>query len=244
LNTDKLSLRLGAVAKYVPNGSKVADIGSDHAYLPCYLVKNNEVTFAIAGEVVAGPYQSAKKNVQAEGLEDTVSVRMGDGLEVIEPDEVDCITIAGMGGTLITNILDAGKQKLGSVTRLVLQPNINAMAIRQWFMENGWQLLAEEILEEDGKIYEVLVGEKGRPEKPYDKEQIEMELLLGPFLKKQKNQAFIKKWNLEKKNWQRIYQQLEGSAEPTAETLAKKQELLFKIQLVEEVLKDEESERT
>jgi tRNA (adenine22-N1)-methyltransferase len=244
LNTDKLSLRLGTVAKYVPNGSKVADIGSDHAYLPCYLVKNNEVTFAIAGEVVAGPYQSAKKNVQAEGLEGTVSVRMGDGLEVIELDEVDCITIAGMGGTLITNILDAGKLKLGSVTRLVLQPNINAMAIRQWFMENGWQLLAEEILEEDGKIYEVLVGEKGTPEKPYDKEQIDMELLLGPFLKKQKNQAFIKKWNLEKKNWQRIYQQLEGSAEPTAETLAKKQELFSKIQLVEEVLKDEESERT
>ncbi|MEW9049600.1 MAG: tRNA (adenine(22)-N(1))-methyltransferase TrmK [Neobacillus sp.] len=244
MNTDKLSLRLGAVAKYVPNGFKVADIGSDHAYLPCYLVKNNEVTFAIAGEVVAGPYQSAKKNVQAEGLEGIVSVRMGDGLEVIENDEVDCITIAGMGGTLITNILDAGKLKLGSVTRLVLQPNINAMAIRQWFMENGWQLIAEEILEEDGKIYEVLVGEKGTPEKPYDKEQIDMELLLGPCLKKQKNQAFIKKWNLEKKNWQRIYQQLEGSAEPTAETLAKKQELLTKIQLVEEVLKDEESERT
>jgi tRNA (adenine22-N1)-methyltransferase len=244
LNTDKLSLRLGAVAKYVPSGSKVADIGSDHAYLPCFLVKNNEVTFAIAGEVVAGPYQSAQKNVLAEGLEGTVSVRMGDGLEVIELDEVDCITIAGMGGTLITNILDAGKEKLGSVTRLVLQPNINAIAIRQWFMENGWQLIAEEILEEDGKIYEVLVGEKGNSESAYDRDQIESELLVGPFLSRERNQAFIKKWSLEKKNWQRIYQQLEGSAEPTAETLEKKQELLKKIRLVEEVLKDEESEWT
>ncbi|OLS41661.1 tRNA (adenine(22)-N(1))-methyltransferase TrmK [Bacillus sp. MRMR6] len=244
MNTDKLSVRLGTVAKYVPSGSRVADIGSDHAYLPCYLVKNNEVTFAIAGEVVAGPYQSAKKNVLAEGLEGMVSVRMGDGLEVLEPGEVDCITIAGMGGTLIISILDTGKEKLSSVTRLVLQPNINAMAIRQWFIENGWQLIAEEILEEDGKIYEVLVGEKGNSESNYDKAQIERELLVGPFLSRERNQAFRKKWSLEKKNWQRIYQQLEGSAEPTAETLEKKQELLKKIRLVEEVLKDEESKWT
>ncbi len=80
LNTDKLSFRLATVAKYVPKGARLADIGSDHAYLPCYLAKNGKIHFAIAGEVAAGPYQSAEKNVLSEGLTEIISVRMGDGL--------------------------------------------------------------------------------------------------------------------------------------------------------------------
>lgn len=243
LNTDKLSARLETVAKYVPKGAKLADIGSDHAYLPCYLAKNETITFAIAGEVVLGPFQSAEKNVLAEGLADMISVRMGNGLEVVHPDEVDCVTIAGMGGTLIVSILENGKDKLHSVSRLVLQPNINAMSIRKWFMENDWELIAEEILEEDGKIYEVLVAEKGTPSEPYTDSKMETGLLFGPFLLQRKDPAFIRKWSLEKTNWQRIYCQLE-SATPSPETLEKKEELLKKISLVGEVLGDESSQRS
>ena len=112
LNTEKLSARLETVARFVPLGSKLADIGSDHAYLPCYLAKKGVVTFAVAGEVVSGPFESARRQVQAEGLTEMISVRMGDGLDVLEPGEVDCITIAGMGGALITSILERGKGKL------------------------------------------------------------------------------------------------------------------------------------
>ncbi|MFL6516530.1 MAG: tRNA (adenine(22)-N(1))-methyltransferase, partial [Bacillus sp. (in: firmicutes)] len=135
MNTDKLSARLEAVAKYVPNGARIADIGSDHAYLPCFLAKNERLAYGIAGEVAVGPFQSAERNVLAEGLTDIISVRMGDGLEVIQEGEVDCITIAGMGGALITSILENGKEKLSSVKRLVLQPNISAISIRKWFIE-------------------------------------------------------------------------------------------------------------
>lgn len=243
MNTDKLSVRLETVANYVPKGSRLADIGSDHAYLPCYLAKNESITFAVAGEVVQGPYLSAKKNVLSQGLEDRISVRMGDGLEVVQPDEVDCITIAGMGGTLIVSILENGKEKLTSVSRLILQPNINAMSIRNWFIENGWELIAEEVLEEDGKIYEVLVAEKGNPDKPYQSVKMESGLLFGPFLLQRKEPAFMKKWNLEKANWQRIYSQLESAA-PTAETEEKKQELLKKISLLGEVAGNEDSKRS
>jgi tRNA (adenine22-N1)-methyltransferase len=239
LNTDKLSFRLATVAKYVPDGARLADIGSDHAYLPCYLAKNSGIPFAIAGEVATGPYQSAERNVLSEGLSDIISVRMGDGLEVTQSGEVDCITIAGMGGALITSILENGKDKLGSVQRLVLQPNISAISIRKWFLANNWELIAEEIIEEDGKIYEILIGEKGNPYKPY-RTNLDMRLLLGPFLVQKQAETFKKKWSAEKKNWQRIYEALEGAAE-TAETIEKKQELIDKIKLVEESLKNEES---
>lgn len=241
LNTDKLSVRLETVAKYVPKNSRVADIGSDHAYLPSYLVKNGQITFGIAGEVAKGPFQSAEKNVMAEGLSEMISVRMGDGLEVIQPGDADCITIAGMGGSLIASILESGKDKLAEVNRLILQPNINASAIRNWLVENNWELIAEEIIEEDSKIYEILVAERGEPLKPYREVPVESGLLVGPFLLQRKEKAFLKKWTLEKNNWKRIYEQLEGAA-PTAETEEKKQEVLKKIALVEGVLDHEESE--
>jgi tRNA (adenine22-N1)-methyltransferase len=242
LNSDKLSNRLATVAKYVPPGVRLADIGSDHAYLPVFLAKNKELPFAIAGEVAVGPFQSAEGKVMSEGLTEKISVRLGDGLDVIGRGEVDCITIAGMGGALISDILERGKDKLFSVKRLVLQPNISANSIRKWFLENSWELIAEEIIEEDGKIYEILVGEKGEPNNPYGK-NIDSGLLLGPFLADRKEEAFRKKWSLEKNNWQRIYAQLEN-ATPSPETLEKKQELLSKIKLVEECLNGEKTERS
>lgn len=242
MNTEKLSSRLEAVVKYIPYGFTVADIGSDHAYLPCHVVKKGSVPFAIAGEVVEGPYQSARKNVQAEGLTEQISVRMGSGLEVIDPGEVDCVTIAGMGGALITSILESGKDKLVGVKRLILQPNISAISIREWFLQNGWELKDEDILEEDGKIYEILVAEKGDPILSYG-DQLESGLLMGPFLLLRKSKAFERKWTLEMQNWRRIYQQLNLAASSGEEISQKKQELLRKIKLVEEALNSEESER-
>src|ERR1700730_3423795 len=103
MNTEKLSNRLEAVVKHIPRGARLADIGSDHAYLPCNAVKRGIISFAIAGEVVEGPFKSAMKNVDAEGLTQQISVRLGNGLEVINAGDVDCITICGMGGALIAN---------------------------------------------------------------------------------------------------------------------------------------------
>jgi tRNA (adenine22-N1)-methyltransferase len=239
MNTDKLSARLAAVSKYVPKGARLADIGSDHAYLPCYLAKNEGLQFAIAGEVAMGPFQSAERNVLAEGLDGVISVRLGDGLEVIQQGEVDCITIAGMGGALIASILENGKDKLTSVNRLVLQPNISAISIRKWLIENNWELVDEEILEEDGKIYEILIGERGDPQRPY-KKNLNMGLLLGPYLVQKQDQTFKKKWTAEMKNWLRIFEALEGATQST-ETSEKKQEITAKIKLAEEALKNEDS---
>lgn len=236
MNAEKLSNRLEAVANNIPAGARLADIGSDHAYLPCNVLKKGIVPEAIAGEVAEGPYQSALEQVQSENLEEKIAVRKGDGLEVIQPGEVDCITIAGMGGTLISNILERGKTKLDGVTRLVLQPNVGSFAVRSWLINNGWELIKEEILKEDGKIYEILVAERGEPLKPYQQTNHEEGILFGPFLMAEKSPIFKEKWNQEKKNWERILSQL-NEAVQNEETAIKRLELDRKINMAEEALK-------
>lgn len=238
MNIDKLSQRLHTVVEYIPIGSRIADIGSDHAYLPCHAVKKGLVSYAIAGEVVEGPFQSAKKQVESEGLTKQIDVRKGDGLAVLSPGEVDCITIAGMGGALIASILEQGLDKLAGVSRLILQPNLSAQSIRVWLMDHEWQLIAEEILEEDGKIYEILVAEKGEPLQPYNHSNLQSELLMGPFLSTTKTEPFVKKWKGEMNNWLRIISNLEQAAD-TEENRQRKAELQNKLRMVEEVLGQE-----
>lgn len=236
MNELKLSKRLQTVANYIPRNSSIADIGSDHAYLPAYLCLNEMITFAIAGEVNDGPYESAKQLVERLQLEKKISVRKGDGLEVIDVnDQVDVITICGMGGALIASILQAHQDRLNKVKRLILQPNVYAEIVRRWLFANGWELMSEEIIEDEGKIYEILVAERGNPLAPYKEGQLEAQFLLGPFLLKEKNEAFQKKWTQEMNKWKKIVQQLE-QAEQNDERMTKRKALLEKIELVEGVL--------
>jgi tRNA (adenine22-N1)-methyltransferase len=155
-----LSERLQAVASRVPEGCRLADIGSDHALLPVWLVQAGRIRSAVAGELNEGPYLAAAKQVREAGLEELITVRRGDGLAVLAPGEADAIAIAGMGGTLIARILHAGASKIAGVQRLILQPNVGADRVRQWLLDWNWVLIEEEIVEEDGKIYEILVAEK------------------------------------------------------------------------------------
>ena len=234
MNVDKLSKRLERVTSYIPKGSLLADIGSDHAYLPCYAVKEGIVEKAIAGEVVEGPYQSALNQVNESNLDAYISVRKGNGLEVITPGEVTAITICGMGGSLITSILENGKSKLSGKETLILQPNVGAQFIRKWLVAEGWELKAEEIIEEDEKIYEILVAEKGEPLKAYQGLSFEAAELMGPFLLKEKNSIFLKKWTFELKHWNKILKQIESS--DNERTQEKKEEILKSIELVEGAL--------
>jgi tRNA (adenine22-N1)-methyltransferase len=230
MNSEKLSNRLERVASYVLSGSILADIGSDHAYLPCYLGLKKTIKKAIAGEITEGPYQSALQQVLLNELTDVIEVRKGDGLSVLQENEAEVITICGMGGALITSILESGKEKLGKANRLILQPNVGAKTVRKWLLQEDWVLVAEEILLEDGKIYEILVADRDG-EQPYTKNK-EAELLLGPFLVKNQNEAFKEKWAGEVKQWNAILAQLQNARNTEAEM--KKENLLNNIKLVEE----------
>lgn len=237
MNMDEMNLsnRLKVVSDFIPSEARLADIGSDHAYLPCYAFINGIISKAIAGEVNEGPYQSALQQVKKLNLVDYISVRLGNGLDVIQPNEVDCITIAGMGGPLISEILEAGKSKLEGVSRLVLQPNVGAQTVREWLVRNGWELKNERILEEAEKIYEVLVAERGDSNFPYHN-NADTNLFFGPFLLKEKNAAFVKKWTHELEKLKMIHQQL-SQAQDDEKVQQKKQEMAAKIFMIEEALK-------
>lgn len=187
-----ISKRLELVASFVPQGSVLLDVGSDHAYLPIELVERDQIEGAIAGEVVEGPYQSAVKNVEVHGLKEKIQVRLANGLAAFEEaDQVSVITIAGMGGRLIATILEEGLNKLANVERLILQPNNREDDLRIWLQDHGFQIVAESILEEVGKFYEILVVEAGQMKLSAS------DVRFGPFLSKEVSPVFVQKWQKE-----------------------------------------------
>lgn len=187
-----LNNRLKTVARYIQH-ERLADIGSDHAYLPLYALENNLIRSAIAGEVVAGPFEAAVQNVKKYNASSSIDVRLGNGLEVIKPGEVDVITICGMGGPLIADIITTGKDKLSNHPRLVLQSNIHTEAVRHALVSLGYEIIAEEIMKEKKHTYEIIVAE-------YTTENVEYTqkaLKFGPILLQNINEVFIEKWDRE-----------------------------------------------
>ncbi|TLG81400.1 tRNA (adenine(22)-N(1))-methyltransferase [Vagococcus zengguangii] len=232
MNEQKLSKRLERVASFVPKDAIVADIGSDHAYLPAWLYLNHKIKKAIAGEVVEGPYNSAKSLVASLGLEEHISVRLADGLEVLKAEDgVTAITICGMGGTLIRDILIRGKAKghLSGKEHLILQPNVGEPTLRRWLQAEGYQILREDILEEDEKIYEIIVAEKTGETTNYD----ERTLFFGPFLGEQKGEVFAQKWQQQLEKYRYILASMEKAEQVDS---AKVTEVKEKISWIEEVI--------
>lgn len=220
-----ISKRLELVASFVPQGTILLDVGSDHAYLPIELVERGKIESAIAGEVVEGPYQSAIKNVEAHGLKEKIQVRLANGLAAFEEaDQVSVITIAGMGGRLIARILEEGLDNLANVERLILQPNNREDDLRIWLQENGFQIVAESILEEAGKFYEILVVEVGQMKLSAS------DVRFGPFLSKELNPVFVQKWQKEAVKLEFALGQI------PEKNLEERQVLVDKIQAIKEVL--------
>ena len=157
----KLGSRLAALAAFVPQGARIADIGTDHAYLPIELVQKNIAISAVAGDVHIGPYHAAKENIEGLGLQHKIAVRFGDGLSVLSPGEVDTVVIAGMGGSTIIEILNSSPEITSSLRRLILQPMIATGTVRRWLNTNKWEIVEEALVQDEGKLYEIVVAEQG-----------------------------------------------------------------------------------
>lgn len=151
-----LSPRLKIIADSIESFGTMADIGSDHAYLPIYLVKNERVKSAIATDVNRGPVLIAKERLKSNKVDKSVAVRQGNGLRVLKPGEAEVIVIAGMGGILIRDILDKDAKVAESAKLLILQPMRDSDKVRKWLFEHGFDIIDEELVKEQDRIYEVI----------------------------------------------------------------------------------------
>lgn len=234
MNAKDLSNRLQKAAEFVPSAAILADIGSDHAYLPVALMLQEKISYGIAGEVVAGPYESAKRQVAKYGLEEKIAVRLADGLEAVElADQVSAITICGMGGVLIRDILQRGKaqNRLSGKERLILQPNVGERQLRQWLVAEDYQIIDEAMIEENHKTYEIIVAEKAAATPDYSAK----ELFFGPVLLVERSPIFIKKWQHKLSKSENILASLHQSDQDVAKKI---EEVTQEIEWIKEVLAD------
>lgn len=157
----KLTPRLQAIADQIPAGSVVADIGTDHAYIPVYLLKNRLSSHVIASDSRSGPLQAAAETFHLFNLSQAADLRLGNGLRVLTyEDKVDVAVLAGMGGETICAILDDGHQILGFGARLVLQPMTETDTVRKWLLANGFYIVQEDIAQEEKNFYEIIVAQR------------------------------------------------------------------------------------
>ncbi len=151
-----LSDRLTAICDMVTAGNRLCDVGCDHAWVPISLLQQGRIPGALAMDVVEGPLQMAKANVEAYGYSRQIELRRSDGLEAYEKGQADSLLIAGMGGVLITQILERDKEKTRDFKEIILEPQSETAAVRKTLRRLGLRLKKEEMVEEDGKFYPIL----------------------------------------------------------------------------------------
>jgi tRNA (adenine22-N1)-methyltransferase len=223
-------MRLERVATHVPADARLADIGSDHGYLPVALMHRGAIAAAVAGEVALTPFHAAQRTVRENDLDQRITVRLANGLAAIEPgDGITAISICGMGGETIRDILDSGKAHLSGQERLILQPNGGEQPLRQWLMENGYGILSEELLRENRFYYEIIVAERIGPVM-YSAE----ELYFGPLQMQARTPAFLAKWQRMLREKQKTLIQFERARQAVPEE--KVQDLMQQARWITELL--------
>lgn len=159
----KLDPRLKAIAEYVNKGEIIADIGTDHGYIPIYLVEKDICPKVFATDIKQGPLNNARGIVKRQGFEETIELRLGNGLEPVINEKLDKIIIAGMGGLLIRDILISGDRLISRGNlKLLLQPMVAQSELRLWLKENGFRIVSERLARDKEKFYEIILAEKGK----------------------------------------------------------------------------------
>ena len=151
-----LSQRLTAVAMLVTQESRLADIGTDHAFVRISLVEEGRIPSALAMDVNKGPLERAKEHIRMHGLEEYIETRLSDGLDLLKPGEADTVLIAGMGGALTIRILAKRPGLTGEIRELIVQPQSEIAAVRRFLGQEGWKIVQERMVREDGKYYQMM----------------------------------------------------------------------------------------
>lgn len=232
-----LSKRLTALANMVTDGNRLADIGTDHGYIPIYLCQTGKIPSALAMDIGKGPLQQAQTHIAEHGLSEQIKTRLSDGMAALQFGEVDTILIAGMGGGLVMKILSEGAEKLTGKEELILQPQSEIALVREFLRVRNFQILNEDMILEDGKYYPMM---KVSQQKAAEQTKIlpqEVADAFGPVLL-QKRHPVLKEWlERELRTTNSVIEQL--SAQPDHERIRNRmQQVNCKKTLILEALKN------
>lgn len=222
----KLSKRLQTIADFVKKGAVVADIGTDHAHIPIYLIKNNIISKAYACDINAGPLEKAKENINYYGVKN-IELRLSNGLEKLKTDEADTFIIAGMGGELITDILERGRRFFDTERKFILSPHTKIDEVRKYLLSNGFEITKEDMRIDEGKFYTVMEAVYIGKTFSYTKG----ELLFGKYLIDNKNPVLFEYLKKEKQKYLNII-----SADGINDT--RRRELKDRLDIIEETINE------
>lgn len=175
----QISERLKTVASFVTEGMRVADIGTDHAYVPIYLIQNGKIPSALAMDVGEGPLRKAREHIKEQGLTDRIETRLSDGFSAFQKGEAQSVVIAGLGGELMIQILTLGKPAISEVSEFILSPHSEIHKVRTFLMEQGFSIVKETMLYEERIYYTIIKAVYGtgdyrtEPELWYGKRMLE-----------------------------------------------------------------------
>lgn len=203
----KLSKRLMTVASLIPEEHVLADVGTDHGYLPIYLLEQKKIPRAIAMDVNQGPLERAREHITRYGMGDYIETRLSDGVASLAPGEADTILIAGMGGSLMMHILEAGMPVCQNAEYLVLQPQSELERVRNFLARHEFVTVAEEMVEEEGKYYPMMRVQSGGRQKAATEDDNHLFALYGELLLK--NHHPVLEEYLQKEH--KIYQAIAGN---------------------------------
>ncbi|MEF9940130.1 MAG: class I SAM-dependent methyltransferase [Clostridium sp.] len=223
----KLSCRLETIASFVHEGSRIADIGTDHGYIPIYLVHKNIAISGLAMDVRKGPLKRAETHIKEWGLDDKISVRISDGLMELRPDEADTVIIAGLGGELLMQIMEQGRHVWDGVEHWVLSPQSYIGEVRHFLAENGFLIVRESMVEEEYKYYTIMEAVHGSM--IYEKESY---YEYGKSLIVEKNPILKEFLQKERRKISRIVNSLKEQSTENAEK--RLPEMVEKLQVIEE----------
>lgn len=225
-----ISERLKCVAKMIEKCDAIADIGTDHAYLPIYLVKNNVCKRAIASDINIGPVKKAELNVNMEKVENKIECRLGAGFKAISSGEVNVAVIAGMGGNLIRDIIQASMDVFKSLDYVVLQPVQNPEVLREYIYECGFHIIDEALCIDENRYYEIIKVK-------YAKENLKVDPIYYEISKKliEKKQPIVKDYIFFKiKKYDKIFNNIHDEGEMAK---IRREDLSKKIEKLKEMLK-------
>lgn len=225
-----LSDRLKTISEMIDNNTKtIVDVGTDHGYIPIYLVKNKKINYAIASDINKGPVEKAKLNIKNYNLENMINCRLGGGLTTIKKNEVEVAIIAGMGGNLIRDIIENSLDIFKKLDYVILQPVQNPEVLKEYIYSKGYDILDEELVKEDGKFYEIFKIRYNNNIKEIENIYYE----ISEILLKKKHPVMKEYLNFKLEKYIKICDGLKLNSEGS---ISRKKELEFKVSKIKEFL--------